>query len=109
MTRTEYLRIKVELAAIDDALHMGHLTPEERAKYEALSGTLSKQLVGAWIPKNWASRNLALGLFLTGLYGLLAELELLAWCWPFILLTSPRVMGEHFHIRSRHNIDHSLE
>jgi hypothetical protein len=109
MTRTEYLRIKAELAAIDDALHEGHLTSEERAKYEALSGTLSKQIVGSWIPRNWAGRSLALGLFLIGLYGLATGLEVLAWCWPFILTTSPRVMGEHFHIRSRHNVDHSLE
>lgn len=109
MTRTEYLRLKAELAAIDDALHEGHLTPDQKARYEALSMTLSKRLVGPWIPQNWATRSVALGLFFTGLYGLLAELEILAWCWPFILMTSPRLVGDHFHIRSRHNVDHSLE
>jgi hypothetical protein len=42
--------MKAELANIDDALREGHLTPEERAEFEALSVKLSKQIIAPWIP-----------------------------------------------------------
>jgi hypothetical protein len=108
MTRTEYLRIKAELANIDDALREGHLTPEERAEYGAMSVTLSKQLVAPWIPIDSARRSMALGLFSMGLYGLVGGLEFLMWGWPLIFIFSPRVMGEHFHSVGRHSSNHSF-
>ena len=86
MTRTEYFRIKAELANIDGALREGHLTLEERAEFEALSVTLSKQLVAPWIPIDWVRRSMALGLFFVGLYGLVGGLEFLVWGWRLILI-----------------------
>ncbi len=107
MTRKDYFRAKAKLANIDDALREGHLTPEERAELEALSAAMSKQLVTPWIPAGWARRGIMLGLLATGLYGLVAEMELLVWSWPLILIFSPRVMGENFHAigRREHTYD----
>jgi hypothetical protein len=101
--------MKAELANIDDALHEGHLTSEERAEFEALSVKLSKQLIAPWIPIDWARRSMALGLFSVGLYGLVGGLEFLVWGWPLILICSPRVMGEHFHSVGRHGSNHGLD
>jgi hypothetical protein len=50
MTREEYTTTKAKLADIDDALSEGHLTPEERAAFRALSAALSRKLVTPWIP-----------------------------------------------------------
>ena len=111
MTRKDYLRIKARLADIDDALHDGHLTPEKRAEFEALSAALSKQLVTPWLPASWARRGIMLALLATGAYGLVAGMEFLAWCWPIIIVFSPRIMGEHFHDVGRHDLtyeDHDL-
>ncbi len=103
MTRKDYLRTKTRLADIDDALREGHLTPEERAEFEALSAALSKQLVSPWIPASWARRGAMLVLLGTGLYGLVSGLELLMWSWPIIVVFSPRIMGEDFHDVGRPN------
>ena len=103
MTRKDYLRTKTRLADIDDALREGHLTPEERAEFEALSAALSNQLVSPWIPASWARRGAMLVLLGAGLYGLLAGLELLMWSWPIIVVFSPRIMGENFHDVGRPN------
>src|SRR5262245_26076917 len=101
MTRDDYFKTKSKLAAIDDALHQGHLTPQERAELEATSVSLSRQLVTPWIPAGWTRRGVMLGLFLAGAYGLLTGLEVLVWCWPVILVFSPRIMGENFHTIGR--------
>ena len=107
MTRKDYLRTKAKLANIDDALREGHLTPEERAAFEALSATLSKQLFTPWVPVSWARRGIMLVLLGTGLYGIVAGLELLVWSWPMIIIFSPRIMGENFHAVWRR--DHTYE
>ena len=104
MTRKDYLRTKAKLEDVDDALREGHLTPEERAEFEALSAALSKQLVTPWVPLSWSRRGTILVLLGTGLYGLLAGFEFLAWCWPVIILFSPRIMGENFHDTGRHDL-----
>src|SRR5437667_2087776 len=103
MMRKDYLKTKAKLTDIDDALREGHLTPQERAELEAQSAALSKQLVTAWLPASWARRGIMLVLLATGLYGLLSGLEQLVWCWPVIVVFSPRIMGEHFHDIGRHD------
>ena len=101
MTRDEYIKTKSRLAAIDDALHDGHFTPEETSELEALSVALSQRLVAPWIPADWARRSLMLSLSAAGVYGLVTGLEVLLWCWPFVLAFSPRITGENFHAVGR--------
>jgi hypothetical protein len=103
MTREEYIRTKATLASVDDALSEGHLTPEERAELQSLSAALSKRLVTPWIPAGWMRRGMMLMLFAVSVYGLTAEIYVLAWSFPLIALFSPRVMGEHFHSLARHD------
>ena len=107
MTREDYFRAKAKLANVDDALREGHLTPEERAKFEALSAALSVQLVSPWVPLGWARRGMMLGLSAAGFCGLMAGVELLVWSWLLIPILSPRITGENFHAVGRH--DHTSE
>lgn len=103
MTREEYVRTKCKLAAIDDALSEGHLTPEERAELQALSTALSELLLTPWIPAGWVRRSMMLTLSAACVYGLVAELYLLIWSLPLIAVFSPRIMGENFHSVARHD------
>jgi hypothetical protein len=103
MTREEYIKTKAELASIDDAISEGHLTPEERAELQALSAALSERLVTPWIPAGWVRRGMMLTLATISVYGLVAELYVLMWSFPFIAIFSPRIMGEHFHSLARHD------
>jgi hypothetical protein len=103
MTREEYIKTKSMLAGIDDALFGGHLTPEERAKLQALSTALSERLVRPWIPAGWVRKGMMLTLSAVSVFGLVAELYELMWSFPLIAVFSPRVMGENFHAVSRHD------
>ena len=103
MTREEYIRTKAKLAAIDDAMSEGHLTPEERAEFQALSTTLSERLVTPFIPPGWGRRSMMLTLSIVCVYGFVAELYLLMWSLPLIAVFSPRIMGENFHSVARHD------
>ncbi len=107
MTRKEYLRLKADLANIDDALREGHLTPEERARFEAMSVTLSRELVAPWVPMDWLRRALMFSFFSAGCYGVITGLEILLLSWPVMLIFSPRVMGENFHSVARHYANHN--
>lgn len=101
MNRDSYLRLKARLETIDDALHEGHLTAEERSALEAQSAELSRQLVAPWIPGDWTRRGIMVGLAASGSVGIVVGLDLLVWCWPLVPLVSPRIMGENFHFGRR--------
>jgi len=103
MTREEYSRTKATLASIDDALSEGHLTAEERAELQSQSAALSQKLVAPWIPVGWMRRGMMLALLAIGVGGLVAEMYVLVWSLPLIVIFSPRIMGEHFHSLARHD------
>ncbi len=102
MSRDEYLRVKAQLANIDDALSEGHLTPEERVQLEASSMALSEQLIRPWLPVDWTKRMVLIGLVAAAPIGFLVEIEFLFWFWPLALTLSPRIVGQRFHSPRRH-------
>ena len=97
MTKAEYANAKTTLANVNDILREGHLTQDDRVKFEALSVTLTERLIAPWIPLDWGRRGIVVALAAAGFYGVWAGAEFLVWSWPLTLIFSPRITGGNFH------------
>ena len=109
MTRQEYAKAKAKLASVNQALREGHLTPEERANFEALSVALTGQLVSPWFPISLEGRALVLILSGIGFYGLFEGPVILLLAWPLSILLSPRLAGESLYPGGRTGRRSSLD
>jgi hypothetical protein len=94
MNREEYIEAKMVLEKISHLLKDGNLTEEEKQKFELSKAQLSGQLLSIWWPFDWGRRSTMIVLFLVGLYGLIEGSNQFLLAWLFMLIFSPRVVGE---------------
>jgi hypothetical protein len=94
MTRDEFEVAKKQSAEIAKLLKEGNLTAEDRQKLEMLQMQLAGALLSVWLPFDWGRRSIMIVLFLVGAYGLVGGNVYFLIAWAFLLLFSPRVVGE---------------
>lgn len=94
MTRDEFEEAKKQSAEIAKLLKEGNLTAEDRQKLEMLQTQLAGTLLSTWLPFGWGRRSIMIVLFLVGAYGLMEGDSYFLVAWAFLLLFSPRVVGE---------------
>jgi hypothetical protein len=94
MTRDEFEEAKKQSAEIAKLLKEGNLTSEDRQKLEMLQTQLAGALLSTWLPFGWGRRSVMIVLFLVGAYGLVEGNGYFLIAWLFLLLFSPRAVGE---------------
>lgn len=94
MTRDEFEEAKKQSAEIAKLLKEGNLTAEDRQKLEILQTQLSGALLSTWLPFGWGRRSIMIVLLLVGVFGLVEGKGYFLIAGLFLLLFSPRVVGE---------------
>ncbi|MGZ8195040.1 MAG: hypothetical protein ACXWTH_05385 [Methylosarcina sp.] len=94
MTRNEFEEAKKLSAEIAKLMEEENLTAEDRQKFEILLAKLAGSLLSTWLPFSWGRRSIMVVLFLIGAYGLVEGNGYFLVAWVFLLLFSPRVVGE---------------
>lgn len=94
LTPEEFEEAKKQSAEIAKLLRDGSLAPEDRQKLEMLQTQLAGTLLSPWLPFNWERRAIMIVLFLVGAIGLVEGNSYFLFSWLFLLLFSPRLMGE---------------
>lgn len=94
MTSDEFEEAKKQSAEIAKLLKEGNPPAEDRQTLEMLQTQLAGALLSTWLPFSWGRRSIIIVVFLVGAYGFVEGSGYFLVAWAFLLLFSPRVVGE---------------
>jgi len=101
MTREESEEAKKQSAEIAKLLKDGNLSKEDRLKLETLQTQLAGALLSPWLPFDWWRRSTMIVCFLVGAIGFVQGNGYFLFAWLFLLLFSPRFVGEFAYALGR--------